>query len=267
MNATSELEVLRALQDLSTGKGINFPVPQSSSIESKIEKKDSDVLHNAHETRVGVSMLVGIAYKSTDGTIKERDFLIRRIVHVKNDIYIDGMAVDIKAPRLIKVSQIIKIDDIGTGRKYDNPYKFLQDKLGIGVEDHILPEKLPEFAKVIERLHNEITVLMYVVAIDGIREKSERSVVAKYVRSQTTDLTYSDTELDDYLISIAPDATSAGMAFQRVLTKDKTVLQAFVEALINVIMANGQADEKERIFLAKVLDLLESRGFRFDLGL
>ena len=98
---------------------------------------------------------------------------------------------------------------------------------------------------------------MYVVAIDGIREKTERKVVADYVRSQTPDLTYSDDELDDYLISIAPDATSAGMAFQRILSKDKTVLQPFVEALINVIMANGSADEKERIFLAKVLDLLE----------
>ena len=108
---------------------------------------------------------------------------------------------------------------------------------------------------------------MYVVAIDGIREKTERKVVADYVRSQTPDLTYSDDELDDYLISIAPDATSAGMAFQRILSKDKTVLQPFVEALINVIMANGSADEKERIFLAKVLDLLENKGFRFDLGL
>lgn len=259
MNATSELDVLHALQDLSAGKGFNIsPAP---SIEMP------EMSQNAHETRVGVSMLVGITYKSTDGTIKERDFLIRRVVHVKNDVYIDGLAVDIKAPRLIKVSHIVKIDDIGTGRKYDNPYKFLQDKLGVGVEDTILPEKLPEFAKVIERMHNEITVLMYVVAIDGIREKVERGVIANYVRAQTPDLTYTDTELDEYLISIAPDATSAGMAFQRILVKDKAVLQPFVEALINVIMANGTADEKERIFLAKVLDLLEKRGFQFDLGL
>ena len=265
MNATSELEVLKALQDLSAGKGFSLPVsPVDRQVE---EKKDADVLRGAHETRVGVSMLVGITYKSNDGTTKEGDFLIRRVIHNKNDMYIDGMATDIRAPRLIKVSQIAKINDIGTGRHYDNPYKFLQDKLGIGIADEILPEQLPTFAKVIERLHNEITVLMYVVAIDGIREKSERAVVAEYVRSQTPDLTYSDTELDDYLISIAPDATSAGMAFQRVLSKDKTILQSFIEALINVIMANGTADEKERIFLAKVLDLLESQGFRFDLGL
>lgn len=262
MNATSELEVLKALQDLSAGKGLN--ILPDTTVNTATLTTD---IKNAHETRVGVSMLVGITYKSNDGSIKERDFLIRRVIHNKNEMYIDGMAVDIKAPRLVKVSQIIKIDDIGTGRKYDNPYKFLQDKLGIGIADEILPEQLPTFATVIERMHNEITVLMYVVAIDGIREKSERSVVAQYVRSQTSDLTYSDNELDDYLISIAPDATSAGMAFQRILSKDKTVLQAFVEALINVIMANGQADEKERIFLAKVLDLLESRGFRFDLGL
>ncbi|MBR5129648.1 MAG: TerB family tellurite resistance protein [Alphaproteobacteria bacterium] len=265
MNATSELEVLKALQDLSAGKG--FFASSTSGTDAEENQKMCSEVGNAHETRVGVSMLVGITYKSNDGSIKEREFLIRRVIHNKNDMYIDGMAVDIKAPRLIKVSQILKIDDVGTGRKYDNPYKFLQDKLGIGIADEILPEQLPTFAKVIERLHNEITVLMYVVAIDGIREKSERGVVAKYVRSQTPDLTYSDEELDDYLISIAPDATSAGMAFQRILTKDKNILQSFIEALINVIMANGQADEKERIFLAKVLDLLESQGYRFDLGL
>lgn len=262
MTAISELEVLKALQDLSSGKGVNI-LPDTTVSPATL----STDIKNAHETRVGVSMLVGITYKSTDGSIKERDFLIRRIVQVKKDAYIDGIAVDVKAPRLIKASQIIKIDDIGTGRKYDNPYKFLQDKLGISITDDILPEQLPTFATVIERMHNEITVLMYVVAIDGIREKTERKVVADYVRSQTPDLTYSDDELDDYLISIAPDATSAGMAFQRILSKDKTVLQPFVEALINVIMANGTADEKERIFLAKVLDLLENKGFRFDLGL
>ena len=266
---TTTTDVLQALQDLSAGKGI---IPTSSPMEeplsSQTEVADTHtIVQNGHETRVGVSMLVGMTYKSADGSQKERDFLIRRVIQGKNEIYIDGLATDIRAPRLIKVSQIIHIHDIGTGRVYDNAYKFLQDKLGIYVADDILPETLPTFAEVIERLHNEITVLMYVVAIDGIREKTERNTVAQYVRSQTQDLTYTDTQLDEYLISIAPDATSAGMAFQKVLAKDKSVLQPFMEALINVITANGEVDPKEQAFLAKVMDLLDAQGVKFNFGL
>ena len=269
MNATTTSEVLQALQDLSSNMPSMPPAPPIGAPlpTDKMPTEVHETLHVGQEKRVGISVLVGITYKSISGNHKDRDFLIRRIINKKNEIYIDGLAMDIRAPRLVKVSQISQIRDIGGGRIYDNAYKFLQDKLGIDIADNIYAEKLPTFSKVIERMHNEIAVLMYVVAIDGIREKVERGAVAKYVRSQTTDLTYTDEELDDYLISVAPDATSAGMAFQRVLAKDKNAIQSFVEALINVIMANDEANEKERIFLAKVMDLLESQGFRFNFGL
>lgn len=263
MNATTTNEVIHALQMLSSKTDASYiPAPEEKSALGDI----SDGGVSGHEKRVGISILVGISYKNAQGVFKDRDFLIRRVVHAKNDMYIDGMAMDIRAPRLVKVSDISQVRDIGTGRIYDDAHKFLQDKLGIEVPDEILSEKLPEFAKVIERMHNEIAVLMYVVALDGIREKVERGSVAKYVRSRTADLTYTDQELDDYLISIAPDSTSAGMAFQRILLKDKEEIQAFVSALINVIMADGKVKDKERIFLAKVIDLLESRGFQFNLG-
>lgn len=270
MTITTTSDVLQALQDLSSGKGFIVPSapPIGSALPSQtIPSEMHTAVQNGHETRVGVSMLVGISYKSDEGTYKERDFLIRRIIQNKNDIYIDGVATDIRAPRLIKVSQIIQVRDIGTGRIYDNAYQFLQNKLGIHISNDILAEELPTFAEVIERLHNEITVLMYVVAIDGIREKTERNVVAAYVRAQTPDLTYTDTQLDEYLISIAPDATSAGMAFQKILAKDKSVLQPFIETLINVITANGEVDPKEQHFISKVMDLLETQGFKFDFGL
>ncbi len=263
MNATTTNEVIHALQMLSSKTDDSY-IPATG--EQSALDKVSDGAMPANEKRVGISVLVGISYKNAQGNFKDRDFLIRRVINTKKDMYIDGMAMDIRAPRLVKVSDISQVRDIGTGRIYDDAHKFLQDKLGIEVPDEILPEKLPTFAKVIERMHNEIAVLMYVVALDGIREKVERGAVAKYVRSRTTDLTYTDQELDDYLISVAPDSASAGMAFQRILLKDKEEIQAFVSALINVIMADGKIEDKERIFLAKVIDLLESRGFQFNLG-
>ncbi|MBR4926826.1 MAG: TerB family tellurite resistance protein [Alphaproteobacteria bacterium] len=266
MNATTTNDVLNALRMLSSKTDSSYTPSLKDQSAPSVLSDEQETTVPTQEKRVGISILVGISYKNAQGNFKDRDFLIRRVVHAKNDLYIDGMAMDIRAPRLVKVSDISQIRDIGTGRIYDNAHKFLQDKLGIEVPDTVLPEKLPEFAKVIERMHNEIAVLMYVVALDGIREKVERGAVAKYVRSRTPDLTYTEQELDDYLISVAPDSTSAGMAFQRILLKDKEEIQAFVSALINVIMADGKAEEKERIFLAKVIDLLESRGFKFNLG-
>lgn len=248
-------------------KGFGYqtpPTPQMPSIPPQIQ----ETINTAQEKHSGISILVGISYRSMSGNFKDRDILIRRVVHNKNEMYIDGMAMDIRAPRLIKVSEITRVRDIGTGRIYDNPYQFLHDKLGVDIPKEVLPEqKETSFLDVIKRMHNEIAVLMYVVALDGIREKAERMAVAKYVRSQTKDLTYSDEDLNDYLISIAPDAESAGMAFQHILLKDNQSIQSFVEALIDVIMSNGQADEKERVFLAKIMDLLEQQGFQFNISL
>lgn len=238
------------------------PAPAAATIPSHIKQ----TLESAEEKRTGISILVGLTYKSLSGNNKERDFLIRRVIHSGNEIFFEGLAMDIRAPRLVKVSNISQIRDIATGKLYPNPYQFIQTRLGVYVPDDILPEQLPAFAAVIKRMHNEIAVLMYVVALDGIREKVERMAVLKYVKEQTTDLTYSDEELNDYLISVAPDAESAGMAFQRILAKDKKSIQTFVEALITVIMANGGANPKERVFLAKVMELLEQQGFQLNLS-
>ena len=272
---TDTQEVVRTLQMLS-GKSDSSYEPampfQSQRLDMPappaMPKMVQETINEAKEHHSGISILVGINYRSMSGNFKDRDILIRRIVHSKNEMYIDGMAMDIHAPRLIKVSEITRVRDIGTGRVYDNPYQFLHDKLGVELPQAVLPEaKETSFIEVIKRMHHEIAVLMYVVALDGIREKAERQAVAKYVRSQTTDLTYSDEDLNDYLISIAPDAESAGMAFQHILMKDRQSIQSFVEALISVIMSNGKADEKERVFLAKVMDLLEQQGFQFNLSL
>ncbi|MGN1063597.1 MAG: TerB family tellurite resistance protein [Alphaproteobacteria bacterium] len=270
MNTTTE-EVVRALQMLSGKADASYapnipPVGYHVSVKP-LPEEVSDTLDKGNEHAAGYAVLAGISYKSISGNFKNRDFLIRRVVKTKTDMYIDGMAMDIRAPRLIKVSSVSQIRDVGSGRFYDNPYKFLQDRLGINVSNDILPEPMNGFSQAIERLHNEITVLMYVVALDGIREKTERRTVADFVRSHTTDLKYSDQELDEYLISVAPDSQSAGVAFQHILAKDKESIQVFIEALIGVIMADGKVAEKERVFLAKVMSLLQSQGFQFNFGL
>jgi len=227
-----------------------------------------NVVNNSKEAGTGISLLVSMTYQSLSGNMRSRDILIRRIIQAKGDYYIDGVAMDKYAPRLIKFSHIRGIRDVSSGKVYYNPYEFAQNRLGVKVTLPQVEEKQPEplsppndFTKVIERTGHEMTALMYLVAIDGQRDKTEREKVFEYVKSRTTDLKYDDRELSDYLISLAPDKECFEAALSKALTQDQTVVQGFVEAILDVIMADGKVDPRERDFLINILDLLEKEGY------
>ena len=225
----------------------------------------SDVMNASHEAGTGISLLVSMTYQSLSGNMRSRDVLIRRIIQAKGEYYIDGVAMDKKAPRLIKLSHIQEIRDISSGRVYSNAFEFIRDRLGINVQVPQKPNQQPQpinqFSKVVERTGHEMTVLMYLVAIDGHRNKVEREKVLNYIKSRTTDLTYSDKDLEDYLISLAPDEDCFSAALTQVLSKDPAVVQRVIEAILDVIMADGKVDDRERAFLLQIMDLLEADGY------
>jgi len=236
----------------------------------------AQVMTQFNELNSGISVLVSMSYQSISGNKKDRDILIRRVIHSQGAYYIDGVAMDIRAPRLIKVANISSIRDIGSGKVYTDPYAFLRERLGVSVASPhtsetlagmptLAPAKKNEFPKVLERCAHEMTVLMYLVAIDGVRRKSERDRVIRYVQARTTDLQYDVKDLNEYLISLAPDEESFTAALARVLAKDKAVVQPFVETILDVIMADGHVDDKERAFLIRIMDLLEQDGYDIDL--
>ncbi|MDY6408065.1 MAG: hypothetical protein SPL08_05150 [Pseudomonadota bacterium] len=225
-----------------------------------------DIIHDSHETNAGISLLVSIKYKSLSDHLKERDILIRRVIKNKNDLYLDGIAMDIRAPRLIKVSCIIEVHDITSGRVYQNPLDFIENRLGIAVSgNHSQKQTNNDFPQVISRTAHEMTVLMYLVAIDGHREKSERETVFRYIKSRTQDLVYPDSELNDYLIALAPDTESFTIALQEVLKKEKSVVQHFVETILDIIMVDGHIDPRERNFLIRLMSVLEQEGYEITL--
>jgi len=229
------------------------------------------IVGQAQEANTGISLLVTLKYQSLSGNLKERDILIRRVIRNKTELYLDGVAMDIRAPRLIQVSRIREIRDITTGRIYTNPFEFVETRLGVhpvGQSAAATPaQKKNDFAQVIERTGHEMTVLMYLVAIDGKRDKSERDTVFKYIRSRTPDLTYPDSDLEEYLISLAPDTESFTAALGQVLKEEKSVVQLFVEAILDVIMVDGRVDDRERSFLVRLMSILEQDGYEITLPL
>ena len=240
------------------------PQPQQTDL-SVAPTVVRETLAESNENRVGVSVMVTVGYKSMTGNIKNRDFLIRRIIQSKNDYFLDGLAIDIHAPRLIKVSQISFIQDKVTRQTYSNPYRFLQDILGVHVQGGLLADTMTDFAKAIQETGHEITVLMYLVAIDGVRSSSERKKVLEYIKRRVPYLNYDESKMNDYLISMAPDDDSFSMAFQRVLKKGIVVIQPLFETVLSIIMADDQIHAKERAFLARLIDLLKQDGYVFNL--
>lgn len=221
-------------------------------------------LDSSLEIFSGISMRAFISYESSSSAVKKREFLIRRILKNKKEYYIDGLAIDIKAPRVIRLSQITYITDISSKTTYGDPYAFLQNVLGIDVDEEYLPEPLSDFAKAINETGNELTVLMYLIALDGNRSAIERKCVLNYVRSRVPYLEYSDEEMNDYLISLAPDDDSFAMAFHRVLKKGKLIIEPLFQTVIDVITADGVVHEKERAFLARFIDWLKQDGYQID---
>jgi uncharacterized tellurite resistance protein B-like protein len=219
------------------------------------------VMKDASEKRNAISVLVSMTYCSLSGNIKNRDILIRRIIASKGDYYIDGVALDIRAPRLIKVSAIQQIHDTTSGRVYTNPMEFIQKHLGVSLSGGTDKKHKDGFETLVERTGAEMTVLMYMVAIDGKRDKSERQKVFDYIKYRTTDLTYSDEQLVDYLVSLAPDEESFSLALAKVLSQEQSVVQAFIEIIMDIIMVDGHVDHRERAFLIRIMDLLEQDGY------
>ncbi len=266
MNANTN-EILETIRLLSGKTDSSAYADHTTTVVPPPPPVIKETIQSSEEDMAGLSVLASINYQSLSGNHKDRDFLIRRVIRNKNDLYLDGMAMDIRAPRLIKVSHISRIHDLGSGRVYDNPFRFVQERLGVSVADEVLPEKMSEFGKAIERTGNEMTVLMYLVAIDGVRRPDERKKVFDYIKKRTEDLHYDDSELNDYLISLAPDDESFSMALQRLLTKDKSVVQEVVETMLAVILADGKVHDKERAFLARIIDLLRADGYEFNLSI
>lgn len=218
------------------------------------------------EKHSGISVIAHIHYESISGNLKERDFLIRRILTNKDDYFIDGLALDINAPRLIRINQIACIIDMATQTVYSDPYRYLQDVLGVELDQGKVPEPMSDYAKAIREVGNEMTILMYLVAIDGTRDAAERETVLKYVKSRVPYLNYDESRMNDYLISLAPDDESFSMAFYRVLKKGKAVIQPLMQAILDVITADGIIHDKEKAFLARFIDLLKQAGYDIELG-
>ncbi len=240
---------------------------QQNCLINAIPEPIQKIENESTEKQSGISLLVSMDYVSLSGHEKNRDVLIRRVIQSKKEIYLDVLVMNIRMPRLIKVSNIREIRDITSGHIYTNPCEFIQNRLGVdvGIPKQETLNNENGFKLVIERCSHEMVVLMYLTALDGHRDKREREKVLEYIQTRTSDLTYEQDELNEYLVSLAPDEVCFSSALSHVLNKGQKVVQPFLETVLEVIMANGKIDDKERAFLIRIMDLLEQDGYEISL--
>ena len=233
---------------------------------------------NAKLLQGGISARVLIKYVDTTKKAVEREVVLRRAIKSKSDVFIDVFCLDIQAPRLIKLQDIIQIVDIKTKTFYADPVRFLDGVLGLD----ILPknaEKKPQYVATntqpssllqgelktaINLTRYEITALLFFAGVDEERHPAELKTIVEYVHSRCPNLTFKDSDLLNYLNMIYPDNQSFYYALERILGQETWIVRMFVEKLMALIKADGKVDEREKLFLADFLRVLEEEGFQLN---
>lgn len=232
----------------------------------------------------GISVKVKMNYLSLSGEPKDRPVVIRRVFKNGSHIFIDALCLDINAPRLIKLENIKQITDVASENVYVNVSQFFEQVLGIDLNELPLSQQKPampqnnkdmsrsstltgsgsEMKTAIERARYEITALLYISGIDGQRDERELQKVVEYVHKRCPDLSFTDEALMQYLKMNYPDTQSFYYALERILGKEGWVVKMFLEKLMELIVADGKTDEKEKLFLADFLSILQDEGFELN---
>lgn len=227
------------------------------------EEKEHKIQQSKNVISTGISIAVRLEYQASDGSLKKKDFIIRRVVRSGRENYLDVITLIDKLPRLIKASSVTSVTDTRAQKVYDSPAEFFRNFLGIETENKMLASSMNggEMKTAIDMTRHEITALLYISGVDGHRDERELKKIVEYVHRRCPNLSFKDEALMRYLRLVVPDTESFYLALERILGKDGWVVKMFLDHLMELIMADGHADEKEKIFLADFLGILNEEGF------
>ncbi|MBO5997099.1 MAG: TerB family tellurite resistance protein [Alphaproteobacteria bacterium] len=251
----------------------------NSQMEGKAETPEKQQVFEQSKKQVqaknlvagGISVNVFMKYTSLSGELKERDVVIRRVFKNGKNYLIDVLCLDVKVPRLIKMENILQIKDKRTNITYSS-YDFFKNVLGLNIDGNDTSSapvgesrlKDGEFKTAIDRTRNEITALLFLSTVDGRRDDRELKKIAEYVHKRCPDLTFDDDKLMDYFSMNYPDTQGFYFSLERIIANDGWIVKMFLEKMMSLIVADGKIDEKEKLFLADFLRILEEEGFELN---
>ena len=212
----------------------------------------------------GISAGVGIKYSLKRGLIEQHDFVLKRVLKNKDDIYFNVFSEEVPTQRLLNLSSIIEIKDRVNKVIYRNPYRYLEKSLGIELQN--TPENYSQFSHAINRTRPGVTALAYLADSDGDRAPEEREIIVDYVRKKCPDLKYDDQEVRDYLARLVPDEESFYEAMVLMLAKENWEIKFFMETVIRLILSDGYTHPNEKEFLNELVSIFQSEGIELSIG-
>ncbi|NCB49558.1 MAG: TerB family tellurite resistance protein [Alphaproteobacteria bacterium] len=207
-----------------------------------------------------------LVLKTTDNLGKTELFeaLLRRVIKIKEDVFLDVLDIEKKAPKLVKISSIQEIKDTVRKVIFRNPYSFLLKSVGVDLENK--PENFSQFSLVLLRTRPEITALTYLALIDGHRDGSEEDLILDYVARKCGDLKYNPEEVRTYIKSLIPDESCFYEAMLYLLNKENWEIKLFMETVIRLILSDGVVHKNEQNFLDELIIVLQNEGIDIQIG-
>ncbi len=234
---------------------------RSISVPSLDELLDAD----GKELASGLSVLVGIYYTAKSGNIDKIKVTIRKIWQKDNEVFVEGFCHNSKKQVTLRASRMKKIIDLHTKEAYVQPRKFLLGQVAVTPGSEVAG--FSPTAQAINRIRNELAILVFLAKIDKDFDVSESNIIVGYVRKRCSDLRYSPEEVKSYIDKLSPDEDNFYDAMEEVLELGDEELKQFVETFVQIILADGVVDDDERIFLAEMLQIMEEEGIDIDIGI
>lgn len=241
-----------------------YTLPESAP-ENVREHLKGDVLEDA------VSVRARVHYTSLSGKEQNREVIIRRLIKSGRFFFLEAFCTEINEARLIKVDQILSIEDLASRRVYDDPVVFIQKRLGMEMPE--LParsqqkEDVPlddELLTAMRLTRAEMTALMFFARADRELSSQEVDTIIRYVHQRCLHLSFKDSGLRDYLMTLAPDPESFNAAIHQIVTKEAWILQMFIEYMMRLIARDGKITKEESQLAQKVISLAEDQGYEIE---
>ena len=282
----SENSLLDAVARFTNTDVDDFRREWNAQIDGKAETEEKQKAFEKEQKKLtgnnllvgGVSTRVKMKYTSLSGELKEREVVIRRVFKSGKDFLIDALCLDINAPRLIKMSNILQLVDIQTKTLYTKSEVFFDEVLGVELNEkpkqvQIQPQneyrfnsslKNGELKTALDMTRHEITALLFVSGLDGDKDIRELQKVVEYVHRRCPNLSFDDAQLLHYLQINYPDTQSFYFSLERILGKEGWIVKMFLEKLLELVVADGKKDEREKLFLADFFKILQEEGFELN---
>ncbi|HYF22923.1 MAG TPA: TerB family tellurite resistance protein [Caulobacteraceae bacterium] len=200
-----------------------------------------------------------LIYKAASGELTGRCVTLQRIVHEVAEVRVQAVCHLRKKYREFLATRIVEITDLSTGEVDDDGLAYFRRHplLRQATADHIAA--MSDELLTIQDCRDEIIVLSFVAAADGLFDENEQDEIVKHVLYRA-DFPLNEAEIRRRVASWIPDERAFWHALGR-LEAGEGDARALLTSLRRVIDADGDLDEEELAFAGEIERRLKAKAY------